>query len=113
MSFHRGWTAGAIVVTKYAAPISSSAGESPRAATVTPPRMPPNGISDQLIARFIDVTRPMSGAGIRSKSTAPSTGLRKPAAQPPTTPTTRTAQSGNPNASATNRGTPPMMKQTR
>ena len=113
ISFHRGCTAGAIVVTKYAVPISSSAGDRPNAATATPPSSPPNGISDQLIARFIDVTRPIRGAGMRSKSTAPRTGLRKPDAHPPITATTRIDHSGAPSASITNRGTPARMNATR
>src|SRR5215211_608436 len=65
-----GTRVGAIVVTKYAAPATSSAGERPRPATASPPSTPPSGISDQQIAVLSDETRPSSGAGIRSRITA-------------------------------------------
>ena len=94
-------------------PIANSAGDRPIAVTAMPPSRPPNGISDQLIAMFIELTRPISGLGMRSNSTAPRIGLRNPLPQPPTKPTTSTTQSGAPTASATNRGTPPMKKPTR
>ena len=52
------------------------------------------------------VTRPTRARGIRSNSTAPRTGFRKPDAQPPTRHMARITQSGTPSANSTNRGRP-------
>ena len=90
ISRQRGSTAGSIVTRKYAAPTISIAGSRPTPATSRPPRRPPSGISAKHIAVLSDVTRPISGAGIRSKMTAPRIGLRKPDAKPPTTQTAST-----------------------
>src|SRR5690349_1531391 len=74
--------------------------------------MPPKGISDQQIAVLSELTRPSSGSGIRSKITAPSTGLRKPDAHPPTTLVTRITHSGAPTAKTRKRGSPVTRKAT-
>src|SRR5690349_16097399 len=70
--------------------------------------MPPNGMSDQHSAVFSELTRPSSAFGIRSKITAPSTGLRKPEAHPPITLVSRITHSGDPTAYTRNRGRPVM-----
>ena len=101
-----GTRVGAIVVTKYAAPAMSRAGERPSPATASPPSTPPSGISDQQMAVLSDETRPSSGAGIRSRMTAPRIGLRKPDATPATKVTAKTAHSGDSSAITTKRGAP-------
>ena len=53
-----------------------------------------------------EVTRPISGAGIRSKITAPRIGLMNPAAKPPATQTASTDHSGRSSANTTKRGAP-------
>ena len=84
----------------------------PRPATARPPRIPPSGISDQHRAVLSEETRPSSGAGIRSRITAPRIGLRKPDAAPATTVTARTAHTGDSSAITTKLGAPATRKAT-
>ncbi|GAA4373731.1 hypothetical protein GCM10023146_25600 [Nocardioides caricicola] len=93
--------------------MTSSAGDSPNPAIRRPPTIPPNGISAKHIAVVREVTRPTSGAGIRSKITAPRIGLMKPAAKPPATHTASTAQIGTSRAKTTYRGAPQTRKAIR
>ena len=78
-----------------------------------PPRRPPNGISAKHIAVVSADTRPVSGAGIRSKMTAPRIGLMKPAAKPATTQVPTTSQSGESSAITMKRGAPANRNATR
>ena len=80
--------------------MASKVGKRPTPPMSTPPTTPPNGIRAKHIAVDSEDTRPTSGCGIRSKITAPRTGLMNPAATPDTATMATSSASGASNPKA-------------